>query len=247
MLVLMDLCKSFGGTCAVSYVSLELKEQMITALIGPNGAGKTTLFDVITGFLKPDAGKTSLNGVDLTGLPPHLVVRHGLSRTFQSLRLIRELTVLENIMLAFPNQKGTLFRNVLTPWKYLPDDKQLRRKASDLLDLVGLQSHSTSLAHALSYGQQKLLTVAACLATGASWLLLDEPVAGISPQLIPIMGDILRKTVSRGVTVLLIEHNLSFVRSYGDRAIAMDAGRVIMDGTVDEVLLDSKVRNAYLE
>jgi ABC-type branched-subunit amino acid transport system ATPase component len=169
--------KKFDGTVALDNFSQKVQAESITGIIGPNGAGKTTLFNVITGFLPPDSGSIQCNDQQLIGLPPYKIARHGIIRTFQQLRLITRLTVLDNILLAFQNQAGEGLRNIFTFSGLIKNQEQAnRKKTQDLLDSLGIRDKENALVEDLSYGQQKMVSLLCCLAAGARLVLLDESV-----------------------------------------------------------------------
>jgi len=242
------LDKCFDGVKALTDFSCAVHEREILGLIGPNGAGKTTLFNVLTGFIPSDSGRVTYRGRALIGLPPYKVARAGVARTFQILRIVHRLSVLENILLAFPNQPGERLRNVffrprICRWQ----EAENRKAANTLLAEVGLAEKRDDPAEALSYGQQKLLSLVCCLATGAELLLLDEPVAGIAPEMNERILEVIRGLPGRGKSVILIEHNLDAVTQVCDRVIFMDAGAKVSEGTPQEVRNDPKVIEAYID
>jgi neutral amino acid transport system ATP-binding protein len=222
--------KNFDGTVALDNFSVKVQAASITGIIGPNGAGKTTLFNVITGFLPPDSGSIQYNGQLLVGLPPYKIARHGIIRTFQQLRLITRLTVLDNIMLAFQNQTGERLRNIFTfSMQVKLQEDSNRKKAQELLDLLGIREKENALVEDLSHGQQKMVSLLCCLAAGAKLVLLDEPVAGVNPEIINIILDMIRKLPEQGVTVILIEHNMDAIMRVCDNLIFMDQGKKIAE------------------
>ncbi|MBN1919524.1 MAG: ABC transporter ATP-binding protein [Verrucomicrobia bacterium] len=239
--------KRFDGVVALSGFSCGVREGEVLGLIGPNGAGKTTLFNVIGGFVKPERGRIVFMGSELTGKPPHKVARRGVARTFQDLRLIRRLSVMENVLLSFRKQPGEKLANVfLRPGLSTRCEKKNHDTASLLLREAGLVDRMNDSANDISYGQQKLLSLICCLAADADLLLLDEPVAGIAPQMIQQVLKIIRGLPDRGKTVMLIEHDMDAVAQVCDRVIFMDAGRKVCEGTPDEVREDPRVIEAYL-
>jgi len=240
------LSKSFAGVHALADVDLTFPSAGTVAIIGPNGAGKTTLLNVVTGFLRPDQGRVALSGQDMSHMQPHQIARLGIARTFQDVRLISQVSVLENALLARPNQKGerllpALFRNGVAA-----EESHNRAEAMRWLKFVGLADQVNQLAGELSYGQQKLLTLACCLATDARILLLDEPVAGVHPQMIEQILGLLRQLRDFGKLVIFIEHDLASVRLVADMVIVMDDGKVIAQGKPSEVLDRPEIIEAYV-
>ncbi len=248
LLEIQKLNKSFDGVRALADFSCSLHRDEILAIIGPNGAGKTTFFNVISGFLSPDSGKATFQGKNLLGLPPNKIAMAGIARTFQDLRLIRQLSVLENVLLSFRGQRGEKLGNVFFQWKNSKNEEAANRKeAVSLLEEAGLAENVNDPAENLSYGQQKLLSLVCCLAAKGDLLLLDEPVAGIAPKIIEKILGIIRDLPGKGQSVILIEHNLDAVMQVCDRAVFMDAGAKISEGTPEEVRDDPKVIEAYID
>jgi len=248
VLTVQGLWKSFDGVRALEGFSCAVGRAEIVGLIGPNGAGKTTLFNVLSGFLPADRGNAVFRGISLTRRPAHEIARIGIARTFQDLRLIRQLSVLDNVMLSFKNQPGERLANVFFRPKACREQEAANwREALRLLEEIGLADKANDPAEGLSYGQQKLLSLVCCLAAKADLLLLDEPVAGIAPEMIERILTIIRRLPSEGKSVILIEHNLNAVMEVCDRVIFMDAGAKVSEGTPEEIRNDPKVIEAYLD
>ncbi|MDJ0746712.1 MAG: ABC transporter ATP-binding protein [Xenococcaceae cyanobacterium MO_167.B27] len=246
-LIAKNLCKSFGGHHVLQNVNFELSAPGIVALIGPNGAGKTTLLNILTGFLSPDAGHCALEHQEITHLPPHKIVQLGAARTFQDLRLIRQVSVLENVLLARPHQRGESLIYALLRFGVAKQEKRNRQVVMELLRFVGLQKMSRNLGSELSYGQQKLLSLACCLATEAKVLLLDEPVAGVNPNLGSKILELMLQLRNEGKLIVFIEHDIQAVRQIADCVMVMDAGKIITQGTPTEILSQSKIMEVYLD
>lgn len=240
------LRKSFDGTQALLDAHIEFPPSGIVAIIGPNGAGKTTLLNVFTGFLRPEAGKAFLGPCELTRLPPHKIARLGVARTFQDLRLISQVPVLENVLLARPNQKGERLLPALFRFGVAAEEARNRGEAIRWLKFVGLDGAVNEMAGSLSCGQQKLLTLACCLATDARILLLDEPVAGVHPDMVERILGLLRKLRDMGKLIVFIEHDIASVRQVADSVVVMDEGRIIAQGKPSEVLERPEIMEAYV-
>jgi len=240
--------KNFDGIRALANFSCAVNKGEIVGLIGPNGAGKTTLFNVVSGFASPDKGNVLYRGISLIGLSPYRIARLGIARTFQILRLIRQISVLDNVLLSFRDQPGEKLRNIFFRWKKCKlVEEQIRDEAFSLLEETGLAGKAFDPAEDLSYGQQKLLSLVCCLAANADLLLLDEPVAGIAPEMIEKILGIIQELPGKGKSVILIEHNLDAVMQVCDRVIFLDAGRKVSEGTPDAVRNDPKVIEAYID
>ena len=247
MLELENVVRTFGALRAVDGVSLHVGKGSITGLIGPNGAGKTTLFNTIAGGNKPDAGTIRLNDARIDGLRPDEVFHRGLGRTFQIPRPLGTLTVLENMLLVPVNQCGETFWNTwLRRGRIRAEDAANLEKAREVIDFVGLSHLANQLALVLSGGQQKLLELARILMVDPSIILLDEPAAGVNPVLLESLVERIQELHQRGVTFLLIEHNMDVVMQLCNPVIVMAQGKVVMQGTPDAVRTDSRVINAYL-
>ena len=247
MLTLDAVTTSFGALRAVDGVSLQVQRASITALIGPNGAGKTTLFNTIAGVYRPDAGSITLDGEPITGLRPDQVFARGLGRTFQVPRPLGTLTVMENLLLAPRGQLGERFWNSwLRRGAMRAQDAAQRAKAAEVLAFVGLTHLAEQPARVLSGGQQKLLELARLLMVDPALILLDEPTAGVNPVLIEELMARVRELHRRGVTFLLIEHNMDVVMRLCEAVIVMAQGQVIVQGTPEQVRRDPRVLDVYL-
>ena len=235
------LVKRFGGLLATDHVSLSVEHGEVHALIGPNGAGKTTLVNQISGLLAPDEGRVTLGGVDITALPMHRRVAHGLSRCFQVTRIFPKQSVRDNLLLAVQAHSGSSFRF----WQPRTQAHALYAQAEQLAERVGLQHSLNATAGALPHGAQRTLDVALALASAPKLLLLDEPMAGMSHQESGKVVDLLRSLKGR-YTVLLVEHDMDAVFSLADRISVLVYGRIIACGTPYEISANPEVRAAYL-
>ncbi len=241
-LLVKQLSKSFGGVKAVDDCSLAVERGRITALIGPNGAGKTTIFNLISGFLAPDQGQIVFEGQDITRLAVWQRSRLGLSRTFQLSRLFRHLSIFDNLLLAARDDDDHFWRSLFRP---TPSASYLAQ-IQTVMDLVGLKKELTTLVTDLSYGEQKLFDLGRALVNPHTFLMLDEPVAGVNPVIREQLLGLWQKLRLRGETVLLIEHDMDFVRQAADWIIVLDQGRVLTQGEPEKVLTEPAVLEAYL-
>jgi len=248
LLIIKNISKSFDGIRAVDDFSCSIDKGTITGLIGPNGAGKTTVFNIITGFIKQDSGSFFLNGKNITNLPAYKIANQKIVRTFQDLRLITELPVIENVLLFFGGNPGEKLLNVFFNNKKIKQKESSNYKeAEKLLEFSGLLDKKNELAGNLSYGQQKLVTICCCLASDPEIILLDEPVSGVQPQTIEKISSMLKELVkNQGKTIFLIEHNMDFVFKNCDKVIVMDDGKKIKEGTASEIENDQQILEAYL-
>jgi neutral amino acid transport system ATP-binding protein len=248
LLEIDEVVKRFGGIRAVDGATLDVREGSITALIGPNGAGKTTLFNVVTGFYRGDRGSVRFDGDRVFGEPPYELARKGMVRTFQITKALAAMPVIDNMMLAAPNQPGERIRNLFVrPGAVRSREKEVREQAMELLELFNLTDLADDYAGTLSGGQRKLLELARALMTQPRLLLLDEPMAGINPTLGGRLLDhmqMLRR--ERGVTFLFIEHDMEVVMNHSDRVVVMADGKVIAEGEPHQVRTDQRVIDAYL-
>jgi branched-chain amino acid transport system ATP-binding protein len=247
MLELRQLSKSFGGLQVLESIDLVVPQGGIHGLIGPNGAGKTTLFNIITGLYAPTAGTVTFDGRTLVGQRPHRITQLGLARTFQNIRVFKEMTLLENVVVGMHRllrygPAGLLFASRA----FRAEEKRARERGLELLSWVKLDGQADELADNLSYGNQRKLELARALATEPKLLLLDEPVAGMnSVEKTELMREI-EAIAARGYTVLLIEHDMRFVMGLCSRIGVLNFGRIIADGTPDAIRNDPRVIEAYL-
>jgi neutral amino acid transport system ATP-binding protein len=248
ILQVADLVRSFGGIHAVDGASFDLERRSITALIGPNGAGKTTLFNVVTGFYRAERGAVVLDDESIFGRPAYAIARRGLVRTFQITKALARMPVIDNMMLAAPDQPGEKLRNViLRAASARRREREIREQALDLLDVFNLRALADSYAGTLSGGQRKLLELARALMADPKVLLLDEPMAGINPTLgRRLLEHMHQLRDERRVTFLFIEHDMDVVMGHADRVIVMAEGRVIASGPPEEIRQDQRVIDAYL-
>ncbi len=240
--------KRFGGIRAVNGATMEVERGSITALIGPNGAGKTTFFNLITGFYKPDAGSVTFDGTAIGGRPPYAIARRGMVRTFQITKALAAMPVIDNMMLAAPDQPGEKLLNLFVrPGGWRRREKEVRAEAMELLEVFNLTKLADSYAGTLSGGQRKLLELARALMTQPRFLLLDEPMAGINPTLGKrLLDHMQRLRAENGVTFLFVEHDMDVVMNHSDRVIVMAEGKVIAEGDPAQIRSDQAVVDAYL-
>ena len=240
------LKKSFGGLVAVGGASFTIAEGKITALIGPNGAGKTTIFNMITGTFKPDEGTVKLFGEDITGLSVVDIANKGIARSFQDVRICEQMTVLDNVAVAVPKQAGEGLTNLIfRPLKTRKVERATRERALECLALLGISDKANDLVGELSYGDQKLVAIARLLATDADVLLLDEPTSGVDPANVEGVMQGVRRLRDLGRTVCLVEHSVHFVQQLADRAVFLDQGIVLAEGTVDELINQQELADLY--
>lgn len=247
VLAARNVVRRFGGLVAVNDVSFDVRAGEILGLIGPNGAGKTTMFDVLAGSILPTSGEIFLNGARVSGEAAHLRIGRGLGRTFQIPRPLPNLTLIENIMLAAQGQAGEkLLANFVMPWRVAAQERAARTKALELLELVTLTHLALEPARVLSGGQRKLLELARVMMADPAIILLDEPAAGVNASLLEVIIDRIRDINARGITFLLIEHNIDMVTRLCHRVLVMASGQLLSEGTAEEVARDPRVIEAYL-
>jgi ABC-type branched-subunit amino acid transport system ATPase component len=236
------ISKSFGGVRAVQEVNLEVPEGSIYALIGPNGAGKSTLLNLLSGIYQPDSGSLQFSNHNLVGLAAYQRVRLGIARTFQKIRLFKQLTLLENVRAGFHiHQNESLWKHVA-----FGGTGRFDAEALELLEFVGLAAKAGARAGALPYGQQRMLEIARALATRPRLFMLDEPAAGLNASEVEFLLKRLEQIRGRGITVLVVEHNMDLVMSVAQRVFVMDHGEPLFEGTPREVQSNPRVIEAYL-
>jgi ABC-type branched-subunit amino acid transport system ATPase component len=246
ILSLQGVSKAFGGIHAVQECTFDVTPRLITGLIGPNGAGKTTVFNLITGFLRADAGSVRFKGEEILGLAPHRVEAKGVVRTFQHLRLWGKMSVLENVLVGCRSPLG---ENVLTlflrPGRVRAEEAAAHERGMQVLEFFGLADRASEVAEDLAYPEQKLLSMARMLATDADVLLLDEPTSGLDTDSLGRIVPVVRRLVERGKTVLLIEHNMELISQLSDEVVFLHQGRVLARGRPAEITRDPALTEIY--
>ncbi|MFH1624004.1 MAG: ABC transporter ATP-binding protein [Pseudomonadota bacterium] len=248
MLEVKGVFKSFAGLQALADISLRIEAEQITGIIGPNGAGKTTLFNVVSGFIPPDRGRIYYRSRDITKFPAHRMPETGIVRSWQGLRLIYELTVLDNVLMALPKQKGeNIFCALFRPRQVAAEGRENRKKALGYLETVHLAEKASELVQNLSYAEHKLLSLARLLATGAEFLMLDEPTSGMDMRTIeevmfPVIKE-LRETHRK--TICIVEHSIDIIRNLCQWIFFIDQGRLIASGTPEEIISDPELGKIY--
>ncbi len=242
----VGVSKSFGGLRALNDCSFTTTKGLITCLVGPNGAGKTTIFNAITGFLVPDEGHVAFQGTSLDGFSPQQVVATGIARSFQNLRLFTDLTARDNVLVAMPGQAGeTPLGAIFRPLHAARATAQRRAAAREVLAHVGLADGADTMVRNLSYGEQKLLSIARLLATGAELLLLDEPTSGLSGAALDRVMEVLRGLQTDGKTLLVVEHNTRVVQQIADEVVFLHQGHVLAQGSPQEIITDPALAEIY--
>lgn len=247
LLEVRGLSRYFGGIRAVEEVSFSITHALILSIIGPNGAGKTTLFNCLTGFIRPTKGDIVLSDRIISGLSSDRICRLGISRTFQNIRLFKDMTVIENVMVAQHSMiRSGLLAAVARSSGFREEEKSLRERAFEYLELLGLERYAGKIAGSLPYGAQRRIEIARALATGAFLILLDEPTAGMNPQETDEMMLIIKNLRGLGKTIIIIEHDMKVVMGISDRIIVLDHGVKIAEGLPYDIRNDPMVIEAYL-
>lgn len=248
LLKVNNLSIMFGGLKAVSEFNLVMEKGTIQGLIGPNGSGKTTVFNMLTGVYRPTSGDIQLEGASLVGLKPYQITKSGIARTFQNIRLFKDLTVLDNVRLAYHfRAKNGLVSSILRLPIYFKEESKMKQNAMELLEIFGLAKNADDLAKNLPYGKQRRLEIARALATNPKLLLLDEPAAGMNPQeTMDLLATVKLVKEKFKLSVLLIEHDMKFVMNICEKITVLDHGQTIAKGTPDLIKRDKRVIEAYI-
>lgn len=247
VLKINHISKNFGGISALTDVSFSINEGEIYGLIGPNGAGKTTMFNLITNIFSPSSGEIIFNEDNITGIKPHKITEKGICRTYQNIRLFTQMSALENVMVGgHCRSESGVMRSVFRTKYQRSEEKTLKENAEELLELVGLIKYKDVLAENLAYGQQRRLEIARALASNPSLLLLDEPAAGMNENETDSLFDLIKQVQARGITVLIIEHDMPLVMKLCDRITVLNFGKKLAEGTPLEIQNNEAVIEAYL-
>lgn len=248
ILKIENVTKNFGGVSAIKETSFSVAPKEIFGLIGPNGAGKTTMFNIITGNYEPSSGSVIFRNEVLNGLKPHHIVRKGIARTFQNIRLFSSMSVLDNVLIGFDFQARYGFmESILRFPRFIGEEKRIKARSMEILDYFGMSEFAHEKAVDLSYGQQRKVEIARALATNPELLLLDEPAAGMNPSETEELGELIKKArVDFDLTVLVIEHDMKFVNQLCDKVLVLDYGKTIFEGNPADAICDPEVIAAYL-
>jgi branched-chain amino acid transport system ATP-binding protein len=247
LLEVKNISKRFGGLQAVKDVSFSVNRGCIKAVIGPNGAGKTTLFNLVSGFLPPDSGTIAYRGMPINGLSPYEIAGQGLSRTFQHIKLFARMTALENVMVGchVKSRAGFIAGMLSLPWTRR-EERDIRTKSLEIMDFIGIGGLASADATSLSYGQQRAVELARALAGGPAMLLLDEPAAGLNMRETADMAGLITRIRGLGITVLIVEHDMSLVMNISDEVVVLSYGEKIADDTPRAVQNNPEVVRVYL-
>lgn len=247
VLKIQNICKNFGGISALTDVSFSVSKGEIFGLIGPNGAGKTTMFNVITNLFTPTSGEIAFMGEKITGIKPHQITDKGICRTFQNIRLFSQMTSIENVLVGgHSRSKSGVLSSVFHTKSQRMEEERLHVRATELLELVGLNNHKDIVADNLAYGQQRRLEIARALASDPKLLLLDEPAAGMNETETEDLFYLIKKVQELGITILLIEHDMPLVMKLCDRITVLNFGKKLAEGTPEEIQNNPDVIEAYL-
>ena len=248
ILELKGVTKKFGGVTAINDTTFTVNSKEIYGLIGPNGAGKTTMFNIITGNYQATEGEVLFRSEKLNGLKPHTIVRKGIARTFQNIRLFKTMTVMENVLIGFDFQANyTYLESLFRLPRFFGEEKRIRKRTMEILDYFGIAEFADTKATDLSYGQQRKVEIARALATNPALLLLDEPAAGMNPAETKELATLIRSAREDfDLTVLLIEHDMKFVNQLCDKVLVLDYGKTIFEGFPADAIKDKEVVAAYL-
>lgn len=247
ILEIQNLSINFGGISALKDVSFGVDEGKIKAIIGPNGAGKTTLFNLITGIYPPSSGAILFLGNEISGQKPHKIASLGITRTFQNIELFENMTVMENVMVGrHVRSKSGFLRSALRSPKMISEERKIRRSAEEFLDFVGLMPRANDVSISLPLGHQRFLEIARALAGEPKILLLDEPAAGLDESETDDLADLIRRIRDRGITVLLVEHDMRLTMDISDEIAVLDYGKLIAEATPREIQYNKRVIEAYL-
>lgn len=236
-----NLTKRFGGLIAVNNVDLAIEENRLTSIIGPNGAGKTTLYNLLIGLMKPDGGKIYFKGQDITGYPPHRIIKEGIARSFQILNIFNELPLFENIRIAVQAEKG----HGLEMLSSINSLNEVNDRSFEIIKAIGLNGKENITAKNLSYGDRRILEIGIALASNPKLLLLDEPTSGLASRETGKMSDFIHN-LAKDLTIVVIEHDMNVVLSISDHIAVLHQGKVIAEGTSDEIRHNDEVQEAYL-
>ena len=247
ILDVQGLTKMFGGVKAQDHISFSIEKGIVCGLIGPNGAGKTTLFNMVTGIYRPDAGQVIFNGKDIRKIPVYRLVKAGVARTFQHVELFSSMTLLENIMVGMHVRTKAGFWAAVTRIPSMKkEERQSRRRAEELLEFTGLAADANKMAGDLPAGRQKTAQIARALASDPLLLLLDEPAAGLNPVETHALGQLIQKIKQSGITMMLVEHDMSLVMGMSDKVVVLDQGKKLAEGTPRQIQSNEAVMSAYL-